>query len=310
MSDRHPALREHYVAPFSDETAFEELQDAAPSGKFRLSVTGWIGAVVVTFWVFVAIFGQMLAPYDENDLPFPDAYSEYQVPQPGAWLGTDVDDRDVLSRIMFGAGRTLGISVAATVLAYVVGVVLGIGAAVAGPRVDMILSRINDTFLSLPTIMLGLVVVAAVGSTIPILIVTAGLIYASVVYRLARAIGMEILVMDYVEVARVRGESLWWIVTREIWPNAAMPMISDFGLRLIYVILFIASLSFLGLGVQPPMADWGSMVRENLGAFQYYGGSLSALLSPAIAIATLTVGINLIVDDISAHAGGKLSKRI
>ena len=158
--------------------------------------------------------------------------------------------------------------------------------------------------------MLGLVVVAAVGSTIPILIVTAGLIYASVVYRLARAIGMEILVMDYVEVAKVRGENLWWIVTREIWPNAAMPMISDFGLRLIYVILFIASLSFLGLGVQPPMADWGSMVRENLGAFQSYEGSLSALLSPAIAIATLTVGINLIVDDVSAHAGGRLSKRI
>ena len=127
MSDRHPALSEHYVAPFSDETAFEELQDAAPSGKFRLSVTGWIGTVVVTFWVFIAIFGQLLAPYDENDLPFPDAYSEYQAPQPGAWLGTDVDDRDVLSRILFGAGRTLGISVAATVLAYVVGVVLGVG---------------------------------------------------------------------------------------------------------------------------------------------------------------------------------------
>ena len=153
-------------------------------------------------------------------------------------------------------------------------------------------------------------VVAAVGSSIPILIVTAGLIYASVVFRLSRAIGMEILVMDYVEVAKVRGESLWWIVTREIWPNAAMPMISDFGLRLIYVILFIASLSFLGLGVQPPMADWGSMVRENLGAFHSYEGSLSALLSPAIAIATLTVGINLIVDDVSAHAGGRLSKRI
>ena len=310
MSDRHPTLREHYVAPFTEETAFEELQDAAPSGKFRLSVTGWIGAVVVTFWVFIAIFGQVLAPYDENDLPFPDAYSEYQASQPGAWLGTDVDDRDVLSRILFGAGRTLGISVAATVLAYLVGVVLGIGATVAGPRVDMILSRINDTFLSLPTIMLGLVVVAAVGSSIPVLIVTAGLIYASVVYRLARAIGMEILVMDYVEVAKVRGESLWWIVTKEIWPNAAMPMISDFGLRLIYVILFIASLSFLGLGVQPPMADWGSMVRENLGAFHSYHGSLSALLSPAIAIATLTVGINLIVDDVSAHAGGKLSQRI
>ena len=118
------------------------------------------------------------------------------------------------------------------------------------------------------------------------------------------------MVMDYVEAAKVRGESIWWIVTKEIWPNAAMPLISDFGLRLIYVILFISSLSFLGLGVQPPQADWGSMVRENLGAFQSFEGSVIPVLAPAIAIATLTVGINLVVDDISAHAGGKFSKRM
>ena len=310
MTDRSNPLLEHYVAPYGEDIVFEELQDAAPNSKFRLSTAGWIGAVFVCYWVFIAIFGQLLAPYGENDLPFPDDYSEFQSPRAGAWLGTDVDDRDVLTRILYGAGRTIGISFAATMLAYFVGVVLGIGAAVAGSRVDMVLSRINDAFLSLPTIMLGLVVVAAVGSSIPVLIVTAGLIYASVVFRLARAIGMEVLVMDYIEVAKVRGESMWWIITKEIWPNAAMPLISDFGLRLIYVILFIASLSFLGLGVQPPHADWGSMVRENLGAFQSYDGSLVPVLAPAIAIATLTVGINLIVDDISAHAGGRLSKRL
>lgn len=301
---------DHYVAPHGDDISFEELQDAPPAAKFKLSVTGWIGTVVVCFWMFIAVFGQILAPYGENALPFPDAYSEYQHPQPGAWLGTDVDDRDILSRIMYGAGRTIGIAVTATVLAYFMGVVLGIGAAVAGPKVDMVVSRINDAFLSLPTIMLGLVVVAAVGSSIPVLILTAGFIYTTVVYRLARSIGMEIMVMDYVEAAKVRGESIWWIVTKEIWPNAAMPLISDFGLRLIYVILFISSLSFLGLGVQPPQADWGSMVRENLGAFQSYEGSLIPILAPALAIATLTVGINLVVDDISAHAGGKFGKRM
>ena len=214
MSVRHPALGEHWVAPFREDTTFEELQDAAPSGRFRLSVTGRIGAVVVAFWVFVAIFGQLIAPYGENDLPFPDAYSEFQAPQAGAWLGTDVDDRDVLSRILYGAGRTLGISLAATVLAYAVGRHSGDRRGGGGTqRIDMVLSRINDTFLSLPTIMLGLVVVAAVGSSIPVLIVAAGLIYASVVFRLARAIGMEIMVMDYVEAARVRGENIWWIVT-------------------------------------------------------------------------------------------------
>ena len=111
------------------------------------------------------------------------------------------------------------------------------------------------------------------------------------------------------EAARVRGEGRWWIITREIWPNAAMPLMTDFGLRLIYVILFISSLSFLGLGVQPPQADWGSMVRENLGALSY-GASVIPVLAPALAIATLTVAINLVVDDISAHSGGKLSKRL
>lgn len=301
---------EHFVAPHSGDIKFEELHDAAPSAKFRFSVSGWIGVVVVSFWLFVAVFGQFLAPYGENDLPFPDDYSEFQHPKEGAWLGTDYQDRDILSRLMYGASRTMGIAFAGTILAYFTGVILGIGAAVAGPRVDMIVSRINDAFLSLPTIMLGLVAVAALGSSYTVLICTAGLIYATVVYRLARAIGMEIMVMDFVEAAKVRGEGIWWIVTREIWPSAAMPLISDFGLRLIYVILFISSLSFLGLGVQPPASDWGSMVRENLGAFQAYNASLLPVVAPAVAIATLTVGINLIVDDVSAHAGGKLSGRM
>jgi len=301
--------QEHYVAPFDENVSFDELPDAPPSTGYRPTITGWIGITVATFWLFIALFGPWLAPYGENDLPFPDAYEEFQVPQAGAPLGTDVEDRDILSRIMYGAGRTIGISVVATVLAYTIGVILGIGAAVSGPKVDMVLSRINDAFLSLPTIMLGLVVVAAVGSSIPVLIVTAGFIYASVIFRLSRAIGMEIMVMDYVEAAKVRGEGRWWIITREIWPNARMPLITDFGLRLIYVILFVSSLSFLGLGVQPPQADWGSMVRENLGALQY-GASVVPVLAPAIAIATLTVGINLIVDDVSAHGGGKLSKRM
>lgn len=299
----------HYVAPVDESAGFEELPDAPPGVGIRLSATGRIGLALVVFWVLVALAGGFLAPYGENDLPFPDAYSEFQAPQAGALLGTDVQDRDVLSRIIFGAGRTIGISLAATLLAYAVGVVLGIVAAVSSRRVDMVMSRINDAFLSLPPIMLGLVVVAAVGSSIPILIVTAGLIYASVVFRLSRAIGMDIMVSDYVESAWARGEGRWWIITREIWPNARMPLITDFGLRMIYIILFISSLSFLGLGVQPPQADWGSMVRENLGALQF-GDTRLPVLAPALAIATLTVGINLIVDDLSAQGGNQYHKRM
>ena len=300
---------DHYVAPYDEGVSFDELPDSAPSSRYSPSWTGWLGITVVSFWVIIAILGPYIAPLGENDLPFPDDYSEFQPPRAGAWLGTDVDDRDILSRLMYGAGRTIGISFVATVLAYFLGVVLGIGAAISSPRVDMVVSRINDAFLSLPTIMLGLVVVAAVGSSIPVLIVTAGVIYATVVFRLARALGQEIMVMDFVEAARVRGEGYFWIITREIWPNAAMPLMTDFGLRLIYVILFISSLSFLGLGVQPPQADWGSMVRENLGALSY-GQSVIPVIAPALSIATLTVAINLIVDDISAHSGGKLSKRL
>ena len=306
---KNKLTQEHFVAPYDDSVSFDELPDAPPRSKFRFSFTGWLGLFIVCFWVTVAITGPFIAPYGENDLPFPDAYSEFQVPQPGAWLGTDVTDRDILSRLIYGAGRTIGIAFLATTLAYIIGVILGIGAAISNPKVDMVISRINDAILSLPTIMLGLVVVAAIGSSIPVLICTAGVIYASVVFRLARALGQEIMVMDFVEAARVRGEGLWWVITKEIWPNAAMPLMTDFGLRLIYVILFVSSLSFLGLGVQPPQADWGSMVRENLGALQY-GTSIIPVIAPAIAIATLTVGINLIVDDVSAYSGGKLSKRL
>tara|TARA_B100001123_G_C14956905_1_gene886034 strand:- start:163 stop:792 length:630 start_codon:yes stop_codon:yes gene_type:complete len=208
---------------------------------------------------------------------------------------------------MWGARTTIGISFAATVLAYIVGVIFGIAAAVGGSKLDMGFSRVNDAFISIPHIMLGLVVIAAVGSSIPILIVTAGLIYATTVFRISRALALDVMVSDFVEAARARGEGLWWIIRREILPNIAMPLATDFGLRLVFIILFISSLSFLGLGVQPPISDWGSMVRENLQGLAY--GSL-APMAPSIAIATLTISINLIVDDVSAHAGGRLAKRM
>ena len=175
----------------------------------------------------------------------------------------------------------------------------------------MILSRINDAILSLPTIMLGLLIVVSLGSSIPILIGTAAIIYASSVYRIARAYGQEIMVMDYVESAQARGETIWWIIFREVLPNAAMPLATDFGLRLVFVVLFISSLSFLGLGIQPPNADWGTMVRGSLEAMQYADGyGTLAPIWPALAIASFTIAINLIVDDVSASSGGDLAKKM
>jgi len=169
------------------------------------------------------------------------------------------------------------------------------------------MSRVNDAILSLPTIMLGLLIVVALGASIPVLIGTAAVIYASSVFRIARALGQDIMVMDFVEAARARGEGLWWIITREVLPNAAMPLATDFGLRLVFVVLFISSMSFLGVGIQPPAADWGSMVRQNLEGLGY--GSYAAVW-PALAIATFTISINLIVDDISAKEGGSLAKKM
>ena len=297
---------------------FEELPDAPPRRRLKLSWAGKIGVCVVAFWMVIVVIGPSISPYHEADIldealfivPGSDELypaTDFQPPGKVAWLGTDYLGRDTLSRTLFGARTTIGISLVSTLLAYLVGVTLGVAAAVGGGVLDSLLSRLNDSILSIPSIMLALVVIAAIGSTIPILIVLTGLIYASSVFRIARALGLDVMVSDFVEAARVRGEGLWWIITREILPNVAMPMATDFGLRFVYIILFISSLSFLGLGVQPPQSDWGSMVRESLAGLPY--GSIAPLV-PALAIATLTVAINMIVDDVSAHAGGKLAGRM
>lgn len=309
--------------------AYDELPDAPPKSRIRLSAVGWISVGIVAFWVFIALFGPWIAPYHEAHFIEEDAAGNYfddpgfMVPNSLAWLGTDYLGRDILSRIMWGARTTIGISFAATLVAYFVGITLGIAAAVSGRWIDASISRIVDAILSFPNIMLGLVIIAAFGSSIPLLIGLAGVVYAASVFRIARALALDIMVQDYVEAARVRGEGLWWIITREVLPNAAMPLATDFGLRLVFVILFISSLSFLGLGVQPPISDWGSMVRENLqglgngfGFWNWFGdpnvpaGGAMASIAPALAIASLTIAINLIVDDISASAGGSLAKKM
>lgn len=286
------------------KSIYDELPDAPPKKRIKLSWVGKASVAIVALWIVIAFIGPFIAPYHEADMAADDSF------MPGDsdfMLGTDYLGRDTFSRIVWGARTTIGISVIATILAYFIGITLGIAAAVKGGWTDMILSRVNDAILSLPTIMLGLIVIAALGSSIPILVIMAGVIYAVSVFRIARALGQDIMVQDFVEAARARGEGVWWIITREVLPNAAMPLATDFGLRLVFVVLFISSLSFLGLGVQPPMADWGSMVRENLQGLTY--GSYAAIW-PALAIASFTIAINLIVDDISAKSGGSLAKKM
>jgi peptide/nickel transport system permease protein len=301
----------------SQTTQFDELPDAPPKRKIKLSWAGKVGVVVLIFWAIIVVIGPMISPYYEGDIldeelfvvPGGDEYpdTDFQPPSKIVYLGTDYLGRDTLSRILYGARTTIGISFIATLWAYVIGVTLGIAAAVGSKLLDMTLSRLNDAVLAIPSLMLALVMIAALGSTIPLLILLTGIIYAASVFRIARSLGQEVMVSDFVEAARVRGEGLWWIITREILPNIAMPLATDFGLRFVWIILFISALSFLGLGVQPPMSDWGSMVKENLPGLIY--GSIAPIV-PSLAIATLTISVNMIVDDISAHSGGKLAKRM
>jgi peptide/nickel transport system permease protein len=290
--------------------SFAELPDAPPKRKFRLSWVGWVSSGVVAFWLIICLIGPYIAPFHEMDIEGDDSFLDAYTSEEGYgtfYLGTDYLGRDTFSRVLWGARNTIGISLAATLLAYMMGITLGILAAVKGGWIDMGISRVNDAILALPTIMLGLIVVAALGTSIPVLIGTAAVIYATSVFRIARALGLDIMVQDYVEAAQTRGEGIWWIIRAEVLPNAAMPLATDFGLRLVFVVLFVSSMSFLGLGVPPPASDWGSMVRENLAGLTY--GSWAAIW-PAFAIASFTIAVNLIVDDISAKSGGSLAKKM
>ncbi|MGI9319624.1 MAG: ABC transporter permease [bacterium] len=305
MTEEIKSKEEEVIAQLD---TFDELPDAPPKRRIKLSWVGKISVLVVAFWLIIVAIGPYIAPFHEMDMDGDDSFLDAHSNEYGSFiLGTDYLGRDTLSRIMFGARNTIGISLLATLFAYLMGITLGILAAVKGGWIDMGISRVNDAILALPTIMLGLIVIAALGSSIPILIGTAAVIYATSVFRIARALGQDIMVQDFVEAAKARGEGVWWIIKSEVLPNAAMPLATDFGLRLVFVVLFISSLSFLGLGVQPPASDWGSMVRENLQGLTY--GSYAAIW-PALAIATFTIAINLIVDDVSAKSGGMLAKKM
>jgi peptide/nickel transport system permease protein len=214
-----------------------------------------------------------------------------------ALLGTDYLGRDVLSRLLFGARLTLGLASITTALAFVGGVLIGGAAGLVRGTLDTLISRGVDALMAFPSIILALIVITGLGTSLPVLVGTVALIEGTRVFRLARALTMEIGVTDFVEVARLQGEGLFWIIRKEILPNALHPLAADLGLRFTYAILFISALSFLGLGVQPPEADWGGMVRENMSGLLL--GSL-APIAPAAAISSITIGVTLTVDSFLA----------
>lgn len=247
------------------------------------------GMAVIVFYVFIAIFGPMLTPYGESEI----VGAEFE-PRGGEFvLGTDNLGRDMMTRLIYGARNTIGIAFVTTCLAFVIGGMAGLMAAVLGGWVDQAMGRVVDVLMAIPPLIFGLLILTILGTSIPVLIVVIAVLDSTRVFRLTRAVSMNLVVLDFVEAARLRGEGIGWIMRREILPNAMPPLVAEFGLRFCFVFLFISALSFLGIGIQPPTADWGSMVRDNATLINY--GDITPLL-PAGAIALLTVGVNFVVD--------------
>ena len=257
--------------------------------------TARFGLIVVSLYIFVALFAPWLAPYGESQVfPVPyEPWSEKFV------FGTDQIGRDVLSRLIYGARNTVGIAVATTFLSFLIGGALGLAAAINRSWLDQLLSRSVDVLMAIPSLIFALVLLSIFGTNVVNLVIIIAVLDSTRVFRLTRAVAINVVVMDYVEAARLRGEGIGWIMRREILPNILPPLIAEFGLRFCFVFLTIAALSFLGVGIQPPTADWGSMVRENASLIQFAQYDIKAGLTPllpAAAIALLTVAVNFVVD--------------
>lgn len=267
---------------------------AAMSGQSRAMVadmplTAAFGILVILIYAAVAIAAPALAPYAERAI----VGTQFEPWSAEHLLGTDRIGRDMLSRLIFAARNTVGIAFATTALAFVVGSILGIWAALTGGWLDQVLSRFVDALMSIPALIFSLLLLTIFGTSITSLILVIAAVDATRVYRLARAVAQGIVVMDYIEAAKLRGEGSWFLIRREILPNALAPLVAEFGLRFCFVFLTISSLSFLGLGIKPPTADWGSMVRDNATLITF--GDITPLL-PAGCIALLTVAVNFVVD--------------
>ncbi|UDL93142.1 ABC transporter permease [Lichenihabitans sp. PAMC28606] len=264
----------------------------------KLSLTAWVGFIIILINVVVALGAPMIAPFGQADI-VGDAWAD---PDRLHLLGLDNLGRDILSRLIYGARLSIGLSSLITVLAFIIGIITGFVAAAVGGWVDSLLSRIVDLLLSMPILIFAFMILSVLGTDIPVLVGTIAILNSTLVFRLARAVAMNIASLEYVEAAKVRGEGLWWIISREILPNAIPPLAAEFGLRFCFTFLLIAALSFLGLGIQPPLADWGSMVKDYRDMINL---DSAAPLYPAAAIAILTIGINFVVDwMLSIHSKG------
>jgi peptide/nickel transport system permease protein len=275
----------------------------------QMPLTAAFGILTILVYAALAIFAPLIAPHGQETV----FATANVVPggnpalggNPEFPLGTDQIGRDILSRLIHGARNTVGIAFVTTCLAFLVGGTLGFLAATIGGWLDQVLSRLVDVLMAIPALIFSLLLITVAsawvqgGGLTAAMVVIIALIDSTRVYRLARAVGVNIVVMDYIEAAKLRGEGLAYLIFREILPNATAPLLAEFGLRFCFVFLTISALSFLGVGIQPPLADWGTMVKD-LSAFINYATFAppiaAAPLLAAGAIALLTVAVNFVVD--------------
>ncbi|EJN34837.1 ABC transporter permease [Pseudomonas sp. WJP1] len=256
---------------------------------------GLIGAATCVIWLLVAIFGPLLAPHPVGEVVSDNVFDNISALYP---FGTDYLGRDMLSRVLVGARFTVGLALIAAVLASGLGTGCALLSVVSPKWLDEVISRLMDAFISIPSKMLALIMVSAFGSSVTLLVCTAVLSFTPGAFRIARSMAVNIETLEYVQVARTRGERRLYIACVEILPNMLNPVLTDLGLRFGFIVLLLSGMSFLGLGVQPPDADLGSLVRENIGGLNQ---GAPAIVIPALAIGTLTIGVNLFIDRLSSR---------
>ena len=282
----------------AENLSTQQKPESRPPGMVRTvlgTAEGRIGIGVGLVVFCIIVFGRFFAPYGYNEIgvgpPLTGASSKFP-------LGTDQLGRDVLSRFLVGGQLLLLVPLAAVLLAFLVGGGLGLLAGYKQGWVDSSIARLFDLLLGLPPLLLTLVIIAGLGTSTLILAVTVGLIFAPRVGRVVRGTTQSVVTNDYIAAAQARGERTGAILVREVLPNTAAPLLAEFGLRLTYAILFIASLNFLGLGAQPPSADWALMISDSRA---FLTTNPWATFAPALAIAALSVSFNLISDAFTRH---------
>ncbi|MDO5757901.1 MAG: ABC transporter permease [Rhodobacterales bacterium] len=274
------AFREFLILIVSREMA-KELRTAPLTAAF--------GMFVIFAYAIAGIFAPWIAPFGEAQV----VSSAFAPADENMLLGADQLGRDMFSRLIYGTRNSVGLALTATLLAFFMGAFLGLLAATKGGILDNFLGRVADVIMSIPSLIFALLMLSIFGPSMPVIIIAVSIIYAPRVFRLTRAVAGDVVVMDYIEAAKLRGEGTGYLIRREILPNSTAPLVAEFGLEFCFVFLLVAGLSFLGLGIQPPTADWGSMVRENATLISF--GEITPLI-PAAAIALLTVGVNFVVD--------------